>query len=215
MPFAQTVASVDTLEFDPDAFNELTTTVSTDAGDKVVTYRFYKAIPYVSRPVDLAYQSLNVSVPVIIDGVEVNASNATILLANSVGGYMPSSVAEADGVGGGGMTGMPAGGAMGGMPGDAPSEVASGDNAMMSQGKRVSNAEQALAAGYVVVAPGARGRTLVDGNGVYYGVAPAVIVDLKAAVRYIRFNRGRMPSPLRSSVTASTLPTTGKLATAP
>lgn len=186
--FAQTM---DALAFDPEAYTELTETITSDAGDRKVTYRFWKAIPYVANPVDVTYQSLNVSVPVAIDGATVDASNAPILFANSVGGYMPSSVAEAEGVGGGGMTGMPTG--QGGAAPPAGAEVASGGNAMLNRGERVSNAKLALAAGYVVVEPGARGRTLVDANGVYYGVAPAAIVDLKAAVRYIRHNEGRIP----------------------
>ncbi len=52
---------------------------------------------------------------------------------------------------------------------------------------------KALARGYVVVAPGARGRTLTDANGKFTGKAPAAIVDLKATVRYVRFNRGFIP----------------------
>lgn len=42
--------------------------------------------------------------------------------------------------------------------------------------------QTALSKGYVVASPGARGRTQADGK------APAVIVDLKAAVRYLRYN---------------------------
>jgi hypothetical protein len=186
--FAQ---ATNALAFDPEAYTELTVTITTDAGDREVTYRFWKAIPYVANPVDVAYQSLNVSAPVAIGGVAVDASNAPILFANSVGGYMPSSVADAEGVGGGGMTGMPMG--QGGPTPPAGAEVASGGNAMLNRGERVSNAKLALAAGYVVVEPGARGRTLTDASGVYYGVAPAAIVDLKAAVRYIRHNKGRIP----------------------
>ena len=180
------------LEFDPGQFTELTETVTTDAGDKVVVYRFYKAIPYVAAPVDAAYQCLNVSVPVSIDGILIDASNAPILLSNSVGGYMPSSVAEATGIDGSSMTGMPAA-APASAAAPAGTEVQSGGNAMLNMGERVSNAKLALAAGYVVVEPGARGRTLVDAGGTYYGVAPAAIVDLKAAVRYVRYNKGRIP----------------------
>jgi acetyl esterase/lipase len=55
-----------------------------------------------------------------------------------------------------------------------------------------TNAKLALAAGYVVVCPGLRGWNL-ESNGTYYGKAPAAIVDLKAAVRYIRYNDGAMP----------------------
>lgn len=99
------------LAFDKDAYTELTTTITTDAGDKSVKYHFYKAITYVTNPVDEKYQSLNVSVPVEIDGTAVDATRAPILFANSVGGYMPSSVADATGVGGAEMTGTPGGGA--------------------------------------------------------------------------------------------------------
>jgi hypothetical protein len=51
----------------------------------------------------------------------------------------------------------------------------------------------ALAAGYVVVIPGVRGRDNKAADGTYFGKAPAAIVDLKAAVRYIRHNKGIMP----------------------
>jgi acetyl esterase/lipase len=175
-------AADDPLAFDAAAFTELTETI----GGHEVTYRFWKAIPYVSKPVDAAYQSLNISLPVAIDGKAIDASKAPILLANSVGGYMPSSVADATGIGGGAMGAMPQGGA-------APTEAPSGSAMMVAGGEMVSNAKLALAAGYVVVEPGARGRTLKDSGGTYYGVAPAAIVDLKAAVRYLRHNAGVVP----------------------
>ena len=44
-----------------------------------------------------------------------------------------------------------------------------------------------------MAAPGARGRTLREANGTYTGKAPACIVDLKAAVRYLRHNDKVMP----------------------
>lgn len=46
---------------------------------------------------------------------------------------------------------------------------------------------EALLRGYVVASVGARGRTLKDGEK-FIGKAPAAIVDLKAAVRYLKFN---------------------------
>ncbi|WP_206612687.1 subtype B tannase [Paenirhodobacter populi] len=210
---AQDVAPL-SLDFDPEGYEILTTTVATPTGDKVVRYRFWKAIPYVARPVDVAYQSLNIGVPVEIDGVEVDASDAPILFANSVGGYMPSSVAEAAGIAEGGMGGpggrgaggRPAGGRPDGAPPQGPGrEVPSGGNAMLDRGgRRVSNAKLALAAGMVVVEPGARGRTLVDGAGIYFGTAPAAIVDLKAAVRWLRHNRGRVPGNVDRIVSSGT-----------
>lgn len=52
----------------------------------------------------------------------------------------------------------------------------------------------ALSKGYVVAAPGARGRKLQSADGYNIGVAPACIVDLKAAVRYLRYNKSRLPA---------------------
>lgn len=56
-----------------------------------------------------------------------------------------------------------------------------------------SNRHLALAAGFVVVTPGCRGRDNTAADGSFFGKAPAAIVDLKAAVRYIRHNAGRFP----------------------
>ncbi|QHN19679.1 Tat pathway signal sequence domain protein [Gordonia amarae] len=217
------------LVFDPASFTEKTATISAaDGSSKKVTYRFYGPITYVTKPVDETYQCLTVSVPTEIDGKKVDASTAPIVFANSVGGYMPSSVAEATAVGGGQMVGMgtqgssssssasgssaptssaassssaaassfaaPSSSAAQSSTSASGTEVESGGNAMLnSMGKMVSIPEIALAEGFVVVEPGARGRTLVSDSGDYYGTAPAVIVDLKAAVRYVRFNEGRIP----------------------
>ncbi|MFF7597231.1 subtype B tannase [Streptomyces mirabilis] len=204
---AKSSGASDSLVFDKDAYTELTTTITdADGTDHTVVYHFWKAITYVASPMDAKYQSLNVSVPVKIDGKAVDATNAPIVFANAVGGYMPSSVADATGVGGVEMTGgMPTGGAGGSASPSAsagPSasssagtgEVRSGGNAMVNaQGGMVNLGKLGLAAGYVVVEPGARGRTLTDSAGTYYGTAPAAIVDLKAAVRYVRANKGVIP----------------------
>lgn len=202
-------ASSDALVFDPDACTKLTKTVTdTEGNDHSVVYHFWKAITYVASPVDATYQSLIVSSPVEIDGTAVDASNAPILLANSVGGYMPASVADATEVGGGGsaMGGAAPGGAPTGSA--APSASASTSNANgntnATGGATSSNQLLALAAGYVVIEPGARGRTLKNSDGEYYGTAPAAIVDLKAAVRYIRSNKGRIPGNVERIVSAGT-----------
>ena len=54
----------------------------------------------------------------------------------------------------------------------------------------------ALSNGYVVVSPAIRGRSLKAKNGYETGKAPALIVDYKAAVRFVRHNRkaGRIPA---------------------
>ena len=56
-----------------------------------------------------------------------------------------------------------------------------------------SNTGAALKAGYIIVSAGTRSRTLVDMNGTYVGHAPAVVVDTKAAIRYLRYNDAAMP----------------------
>ncbi|HTY35602.1 MAG TPA: subtype B tannase [Bacteroidota bacterium] len=166
----------DPLLFPKDKFTVESKTVKTSSGEKKVTYRSYMHIPYVANPIDKDYQSLNVSVPIKVDEADLGATNAPILLVIGVGGYMSSSNARSG-------IGSPPGGGIGGPMGGPP-----------SQNRRVgSSADLALAAGYVVVSPGCRGRDNKAADGTFYGKAPAAIVDLKAAVRYIRHNRGIMP----------------------
>ncbi len=150
----------DPLLFPRDNYALETRTVKTVAGEKKVIYHAYRHIPYVANPVNKDYQSLNVMVPVEIDGKAIDAENAPIFFEIGVGGYM--SVKNADGGTGGRQGGS-------------------------------SRSDVALAAGYVIVSPGCRGRDNKADDGTYYGKAPAAIVDLKAAVRYIRHNRGVMP----------------------
>ncbi|MFZ2339952.1 MAG: subtype B tannase [Bacteroidales bacterium] len=164
--FAQSLAS-DPLLFPKDSFTTLTRNVRTSSGDRIVTYRAYMHIPYVSAPVDKDYQSLNVLVPVSIDNVDVDASASPILFAIGVGGYMSVNNARSNPPGG---AGNPSGG--GGMS---------------------SREDLALAAGFTVVSPGCRGRDNNSPDGTFYGKAPAAIVDLKAAVRYLRHNKGIIP----------------------
>lgn len=161
----------DQLMFPKDNYSIETRTVRTSEGEKMVNYRSYMHIPYVAKPVDKDFQSLNVSVPVEIDGKAVDATFAPILFNIGVGGYMSVNNARS------GNRGFPGGGGRG-----------PGNTAGIS-----SREDLALAAGYVVVSPGCRGRDNKAADGTYYGKAPAAIVDLKAAVRYIRYNKGVIP----------------------
>ena len=52
---------------------------------------------------------------------------------------------------------------------------------------------QALLRGYMVAAPGLRGRGMKNEKGENIGVAPAGICDYKAAVRYLRYNKKLLP----------------------
>ncbi len=58
-----------------------------------------------------------------------------------------------------------------------------------------------LALGYVIVEVGCRGRENQWPDGTYYGKAPAAIVDLKAAVRYIRHNKDVFPGDCEKIIT--------------
>jgi len=51
----------------------------------------------------------------------------------------------------------------------------------------------ALKAGYIIVSAGTRSRGLIAADGTYPGHAPAVVVDAKAAIRYLKYNDKRMP----------------------
>ena len=189
--------SNDPLLFPKNTFTVETKTVKTSAGEKKVTYHSYMHIPYVAKPVDKDYQSLNVSVPVKVDNVDIDATNAPILFVIGVGGYMSVNNARGGGMGGpGGPGGRPGGnmgngpGGPGGQPGGMPPMGMGGPGGVS---KTSGKADLALAAGYVIVTPGCRGRDNQAADGTYYGKAPAAIVDLKAAVRYIRHNKGVLP----------------------
>jgi hypothetical protein len=183
----------DPLQFPKDNFTVETKTVKTTLGEKKVTYHSFMHIPYVANPVDKDYQSMNVSVPVKVDDKTVDAANSPILFVIGVGGYMSVNNAHT-GTGNSQSSGMGSPGGPGGqqgritaMPGGAPGGGPGGTAGVSGK------ADLALAAGYVVVLPGCRGRDNKAADGTYYGKAPAAIVDLKAAVRYIRHNQGVIP----------------------
>ena len=165
---------------------------------KTFKVRAFEKIVYVARPVDTTYQVLNIYIPEeYFVGKSLNgysAATAPIFFPNKIGGYMPGLPATALATqrpgppggmppggrppmgGPGGPGGMPPGGPMGGGPGNQPSAVV-----------------MALSKGYVVASAGARGRTTQDRAGTYTGKAPAAIVDLKAAIRYLKYNDAKMP----------------------
>lgn len=164
--------SADPLLFPKDAFTTEARNIKTATGDHTVRYRAYRHIPYVAKPVDKEFESLDVDVPVEIDGAPVDAANAPVLFSIPVGGYMSASNLHPRGPG-------------------AP-------------GRRRGNSRKdlALAAGFVVVTPGCRGRDNRTAEGINYGKAPAAIVDLKAAIRYLRQNAGNIPGNMERIVPA-------------
>ncbi|MGP1360031.1 subtype B tannase [Campylobacter sp.] len=71
------------------------------------------------------------------------------------------------------------------------------------QNKKPNATLEALLRGYVVASVGARGRTLKDSEN-FIGKAPAAIVDLKAAVRYLKFNDKFMPGDANKIISNGT-----------
>lgn len=131
-----------------------------------VDYYAYRNIVYVSKPKNVEYESMNLFVPAAyLEGKSVNGYTAQTAPI-----FLPNKVG-------------------GYMPGtaDEPQEkdrMSGGPNAALV----------ALSKGYVVAAPAIRGRTTQGADGAYVGKAPALIVDYKAAVRYLRHNQLRLPA---------------------
>ncbi len=164
------------LEFLPDCFTVRTCSVGTAR----VTYRAFEGIPYCARPKS-AVQVLNLFVPEeYYTGASRNGytlRSAPIFMPNTVGGYMEG-------------------------PADTPGADRSG---------QPNAAFRALQHGYVVACPGIRGRTTGQSagesgpaDGSLVGRAPALIVDMKAAIRYLRHNRARIPGSTDHIITSGT-----------
>lgn len=62
----------------------------------------------------------------------------------------------------------------------------------------------ALAAGYVYVDIGSRGRGIVAADGSFPGKAPAAVIDTKAAIRYLRLNDQTLPGSAERIVITGT-----------
>ena len=144
--------------------NKNYTVKTAEINGKTITYRAYENIVYVKNPVDVNYQTINIYIPEeYFKGQSIGKYNEKTAPL-----FFPNSV----------------GGYMPGAAGKPEIDKRTGkENASLV----------ALSRGCIVAAPGARGRTLKDEQGNYTGKAPAAIVDLKAAVRYLRSNDKNMP----------------------
>lgn len=173
------------LRFDPDRFSVKTCTLD----GRSITYRAFEGLDYCARPAD-PIQKLNLFVPEGYYHGETphgyTLRTAPIFIPNTVGGYMPGPV-------------------------DEPGRDFTG---------AINPPFAALEHGYVVACPGIRGRTsgtksaefFVGGaagedgaaTGRRVGKAPALIVDMKAVVRYLRHNRDTIPGDVERIVTSGT-----------
>ena len=151
-------------------------TKTMNANGENVTFRAYEHLVYVKKPYNPESQMLSIYIPEpYLKGESING-----FTAETAPIFMPNGVG-------------------GYMPGTIvePQEDSrhGGANAAL----------YALSNGYVVVSPAIRGRSLISENGYETGKAPACIVDYKAAVRFVRYNRKakRIPAGDTEKIIAS------------
>ena len=147
------------------------TAKTAEVNGATIAYRAYEGIPYVSKPVEPDYQQINIYIPeAYFNGGSINGYSAATAPI-----FLPNPI-------GGYMPAKP------GVPGERRHGDQQGADAMQT----------ALAKGYIVASPGARGRTSPTGK------APAAIYDLKAAVRYLRHNDAVMPGDAEKIISNGT-----------
>lgn len=175
----------DGLRFNPEKYE---VKICEEDGRKII-YRAFEGIDYCSAPAD-PIQKLNLFVPeAYYQGEKINGydlHSAPIFAPNTVGGYMPGPV-------------------------DVPGRNFKGE---------INSVFLALEHGYVVACAGIRGRTsgkkseefFIGGKaqddgpdtGRFVGKAPALIVDMKAVIRYLRHNRDTVPGNVEHIITSGT-----------
>ncbi|AEI47974.1 subtype B tannase [Runella slithyformis] len=148
---------------------------SQELNGKTVNVRAYEKIVYVANPVDTTQQVLNIYIPeAYFNGQSINGYTAQTAPI-----FFPNRV-------GGYMPALPA------------TFKASPQRGPMPGGNQGSSVLAALSKGYVVASAGARGRISPSGK------APAGIVDLKAAVRYLKANDAAIPGDANKIISNGT-----------
>jgi hypothetical protein len=163
------------LKFDVSKF----VTQSVEFQGNTIKVRAYEKLCYVGRPTDVSKQVLNIYIPEeYFQGGSINgysANSAPIFFPNRIGGYMPADPASF-------------------LPAEQAGPNSSSNRTILT----------ALSKGYIVASAGARGRTSKGADGTSIGKAPAAIVDLKAAVRYLKFNDAIMPGDAKKIISNGT-----------
>ena len=186
------------LVFDPESFVEKQLVYR----GETIRYRAWEGIVYVRNPIaaaemedvspvpglvlpnhkpvpgtsTYAFQSLNIYAP-ITDGRP--SKKPPILFRTYVGFYLPA------------------------LPGEIGHDLYKTERFLYPDGEGRDFTPRALAEGFVVVSPGSRGSTSVaaDDHGLYIGRSPSLIVDLKAAIRYLRHNADLIPGDAERIIT--------------
>ncbi len=154
---------------------------------KKLLYKKYSDILYVDNPVDALFQSLDLYEPISFENKIFDKLNeAPIIFLNRCGGYMSYSNS--------GPRRKP--------PHERKPAIIHSDDPQIGPAPGVEGGlipdRQAmvykyLAAGFVVVVVSNRGRDYKSKDGKYLGKSPAMIVDLKAAIRFLRVNKKEIP----------------------
>lgn len=175
----------DRLKFNPQNYKTETCSIENSS----ITFHAFREISYCATPAD-PIQKMNLFVPeAYYQGKTINGYSlhtAPIFMPNTVGGYMPG-------------------------PADEPGKDFLG---------RTNSIFRALQHGYVVASAGVRGRSsgmpgnelfvgskagdIGSENGKMVGRAPALIVDMKAAVRYLHYNKELIPGDTNHIITNGT-----------
>jgi len=175
----------DILKFDENNYEIKTCTMD----GETIEYRAFEDLSYCENPV-APVQKMNIYVPEsYYHGEEINGyrlDTAPIFMPNTVGGYMEG-------------------------PADEPGLDPKG---------RINTTFRGLQHGYILACAGIRGRTTGkvsteffegakssisgDASGRMVGKAPALIIDMKAAVRYLRYNKDKIPGDTEHIITNGT-----------
>ena len=141
-----------------------------------IAFRSCRNLIYVEHPVVPEFQQMNIFVPeAYFCGRTINGYTAKTAPV-----FMPNEVG-------------------GYMPGFLP------EPCYVLFGPKKPNAVfEALEHGYVVAAPAIRGRVNKDASGNYCGKAPALIVDQKAAVRFLHYFADELPGDQNKIITNGT-----------
>jgi hypothetical protein len=160
------------LAFDKNNYTTLTVTID----GQPVAVRWYKEVCYVARPQLMSSTQAGFGGPVTIANPQCGYQSMNIFVPESAANDQKTAIYFA--VNNAGWFASYVG-----------ASVANG--AVFDSS--TSNVGAALKAGYVFINVGTRSRRLAAADGTAAGKAPTVVVDAKAAVRYLRLNDAVMP----------------------
>ncbi len=159
------------LAFDASNYTKLTVSVDGEA----VPVRWYKEVCYVAKPTTIKERVAG-GPPVNIENPECGFQSMNVFVPESVAEKQDNAIYFA----------VSNSGWFSSYVGASIKEGDEFDSA-------TSNVGAALKAGYVFINVGSRSRGLIATDDTYPGKAPAVVVDAKAAIRYLRLNDDAMP----------------------